>query len=267
MRPQFVRVVAAVALVAVLVAGCGGDGESTAPTTTIPPEPEPTVVSQPSSTVPITVSTAPGRPRMPTTMPVDISGGAARISGTVVGPNGPVPSANIRVERFLGTQVSTLNVTATAAGLFNLPSVRGGSYRMKAWRAPDLVMLQPEAFFLGADEQKTLDLRLTAVGPANVQTAVDPSPIPKEDPFNIVVTVYSGAVTPDGAFQGTTRNGIPVQIQLKSAVGLQGPDRAVTDAAGKATFRVKCVAPGQATADVVLDANTRLPLTLPNCPS
>jgi len=255
----------------VMVGGVLVTMDSAAPpvgTTTIPPQPETSVAADPptSSTVPITASTAPGRPRTVTTLPSDISGGVARISGTVVGPAGPVPNALIRVERLLGANVAVLNVTATATGAYSLPSVRGGSYRIKAWRVPDLVMLQPEAFFLGADEQKPLDLRLTAVTDTNVQTVVEPSSIPKEDPFNIVVTVYAGAVTAEGNIQGTTRNGVAVQIALRTNLGLQGPDRGVTDTNGKFTFRVRCVAPGPAEADAVFP-NLRLPLNLPNCPA
>ncbi|MGH9226856.1 MAG: carboxypeptidase-like regulatory domain-containing protein [Acidimicrobiales bacterium] len=201
-----------------------------------------------------------------TTLPADISGGAARISGAVVGPAGPVPNANIRVERLLGTQVSTLNVISTATGQYNLPSVRGGHYRVRAWRPPDLLMLQPEAFFLAADEQKALDLRLAAAGETNIQTAVEPSPIPKEEPFNIVVTVYSGSVTSEGALQGTTRNGLAVLLALRTNLGLQGPDRGTTDATGKVVFRVRCGGAGPAGADAVF-GTLALPLRLPDCPA
>ena len=249
------------------LAACGSDQGATPATTTLAPEPEPTVAVGPSSTVPVTASTAPGRPRTVTTLPADISGGLARIAGTVVGPQGPVPGANIRVERLTGTEVSVLNITATSNGAYNIPSVRGGHYRLRAWRAPDLLMTQPEAFFLAADEQKSLELRLTNASDLNLQVVTDPPPpLPKEELFNIVVTVYAGKVSSEGLLEGTTRNGLALQFAVGQNLGLQGADRGTTDASGKATFRVKCIGAGPTGADVIV-GTTRIPLTLPTCPS
>lgn len=252
-------------LTAAAVTACGSGERATPATTTLPDEVVDTSAPAPSTTVPITVTTVPGRPRTVTTLPVDISGGQARISGTVVGPGGIVPNAVIRVERLLGAEVSTLTVTSTASGSFSLPSVRGGHYRMRAWRVPDLLMLQPEAFFLAAEEQKYLDLRLIGVGELNLRVATDPAVLPREAPFSIVITAYTGEVTPDGTLQGTSRNGLAVQFVVGQNLGLQGPDKGTTDAVGMATFRAKCTGAGPAAADVIAGA-VRLALALPDCP-
>jgi hypothetical protein len=227
---------------------------------------EPTTTTEVATTTTTTTTTTiPGRPRTDPTVPAEIGGGTARISGTVVGPAGAVANATVRVERFVGDQVTALSVTTAAGGQFNVPSVRGGNYRLKAWRAPDLILLQPEALFLGAEEAKTVELRVANVSDLNVQAAAEPVPLPREEPFTVTVTLYSGVVAADGTLSGTSRPQVNVQLVPSAAFGVEGSDRAVTDAAGRASFRARCTTPGTPRADVVIGA-VRLPIALPNCP-
>jgi hypothetical protein len=121
-------------------------------------------------------------------------------------------------------------------------------------------------FFLAADENKSLDLRVVKVGDVNVQTTVDPAPLPPEDPFTIVLLVYAGSVSDQGALQAIPRPSVQLQIVLGAGLALQGADRTLTDSGGRASFHARCVGRGQQGADVVVAAATRLPLTLPPCP-
>ncbi|MFN2502720.1 MAG: carboxypeptidase regulatory-like domain-containing protein [Acidimicrobiales bacterium] len=248
----------------VVAAACSGGG-STPPTTV--PAPVETTVPVPTTLAPTTVpTTIPGPPRTTMAIPVDISPGSARITGTVVGPAGPVAGAVVRIERLVGAEVATADVSA-ANGSFSLPSVRGGRYRVRAWKQPDLVQSEPEVFFLAADEAKNVELSVTQVSAVTVQASVDPDPLPPADSFVIGVFVYAGSVSDQGTVQAAPRAGQEVQIVL--GAGLIGfpPDRAVTDAGGRANFRARCRTPGPQAAELVVGAANRVPVPLPDCRS
>ncbi|MFP5316898.1 MAG: carboxypeptidase-like regulatory domain-containing protein [Acidimicrobiia bacterium] len=255
---------AAVLALILVAAACGsGDDDTTAPTTTqvVETTVEPsTTTAAPTSTV----TTMPGRPRQTTTIPTDLGPGTARIQGSVSGPQGLVPGATVRVERLVGDDVASIDVVA-ADGRFTVPSIRGGSYRVRAWKAPELALTTPEVFFLAADEAKTVDLRLARVTDVSVQVDLDVERLPPSDPFTVTVTVYSGAVSDQGTVQGVSRPGLPVQVAVGAGLSLLSADRATTDASGRASFRMRCTAPGPVAADAVVDSS-RISLGLPNCP-
>jgi hypothetical protein len=253
----------AVVLLVLGAEGCRGSGGDRAGPTTAP-APEITAETSPP-TAGSTTTTRPSPPRTTTTLPLDLAPGSARISGTVVGPQGPVAGATVRVERLLGTQVASTDVGA-GSGSFNLPGIRGGRYRVRAWKTPDLVQTEPEVFFLAADEVKTIELRVTPVSDISVQATVEPDALPRDEPFTINVFVYAGVVGDQGTVQAYARANVPVQIVLGPGLGLQSPDRATTDSGGNATFRAVCRQPGQQTADVIVGPSARLPLGLPACP-
>src|SRR5438067_11007718 len=64
-----------------------------------------------------------------TTTSIPLGPGGASISGTVNGPNGPVPGATVHVERLVGDGVGATDVASNAAGQFLVPNVLGGRYR------------------------------------------------------------------------------------------------------------------------------------------
>lgn len=257
------RPAAVLALILLAVACGGGDDDTTTPTTT--QVVETTVESTTSSLGPTTtVTTMPGRPRQTTTIPTDLAPGSARILGSVVGPQGLVTGATVRIERLVQDAVASIDVVA-ADGRFTLPSIRGGSYRVRAWKAPDLAMTSPEVFFLAADEVKTVELRLNRVTDVSVRVDLDVERLPPTDPFTVTIQVYSGAVSDQGALQGVSRPGIPVQVAVGAGLSLQSADRATTDASGRASFRLRCTAPGPTAADAVVDSS-RISLGLPACP-
>ena len=225
--------------------------------------PPPVTEAPTTSAAPTTITTVAGPPRATTTIPLDISPGDARITGTVVGPQGPVPGATVRLERLVGPEPATVEANAPS-GSFTFASIRGGRYRISAWRAPDLLQTQPDAFFLAADETKTIDLRVTTIGDLNAQATVEPNPPPADEPFSITVFVFAGSVSDQGVLQASPRPGQEVQIALGPSLGLASADRAVTDGGGRATFRARCRASGPAAADLVV-VTARLPLALPAC--
>ena len=258
------RLLGLLALFVLLAAACDSGSESAGPTTapsTVPPPTEP-VTTAPEVTT--TTTTVPGPPRSTTTLSTEISPGSARISGTVLGPQGPVAGALVRVERLVGDQVAAVEVNA-ANGSFTLPSVRGGRYLVRAWKQPDLYQPSAEGFFLAADEEKSVELRMTKVSDVNVQTTVEPNPPPRDEPFSITIFLYAGSVNGEGVLQANPRAGQDVEVVLGPGLGLNSTNRARTDGGGKATFSARCRTPGPQTGELRISAEIRLPLALPEC--
>lgn len=237
-------------------AACSGSGGAPKPTTTVP---------APSSSTSFTIVTAPGNPRSTTTVPAEISPGEATLVGTVAGPDGPVPEATVRVERLTGDEVASVEVRA-ANGSWSLPSVRGGRYRVRAWRAPDMAQLEPEVFFLGATETKQISLMVIRFGEVSVTAATDPAPLPVGQPGALVTTVLTGAVDSQGVVRANPRPGLPVQLVPGPGLALESIDKQVTDGEGNNGWRVRCLAPGPPSVGLLL-GNVRYPLTVAACSS
>lgn len=246
-----------------LAASCSGKSPSSGPGGSTTTAVEDTVAPA-RSTTPTTFTTIPGRPRTTLAEPTDMVGGAARIGGNVVGLQGNVAGATVRVERLVNDQVATMDVNALN-GSFSLTGIRGGAYRVRAWKQPDLLLLEPATFFLGADEARTFDLKLDKVSDVNVRTTLDPAAPPAQDPYTVTVLLYAGAVGSDGTLQAIPRPQTPTQIVVGTGLTVVGSDRATTDLSGRATYRVRCLAPGPVTADLLV-STFRLNLGLPDCP-
>ncbi len=253
------RALLLLAVLTLLATGCR-DSEPAPPPSTLPPE---TTTTVPATTTTVIV-TVPGRPRMTTTIPVQVQGGGASISGTVTGPQGLVERATVRVERLVGSEVATTDLNATS-GRFAINNVFGGHYRLRAWNEPDLVQLEPEVFFLAADEVKTLDLKVIRVSDLSVETTTDPNPPPANDVFTATVFIYAGTVRDEGLLQAIPRASLPVLLMPGPGLTLQSPSTATTDGGGRAAFRLRCTAAGASTADLIV-ANTPVRLDLPPCP-
>lgn len=242
------RTVPLLLMVAVLTVavGCTGsdDPGSAAPvpvtleeTTTVPPS------TTTSSTVSSTTTTT-GPPRTTTTTIVAIGPGDATIGGTVTGPQGPVDGATVRVERLVGRAVATQDVTTSAGGLWQLASVLGGSYRVWAFKPPDLARSPVESFFLAANERRTIDFNLPAAGGEKITAVVSPGPPRVGQPATITITVGIGRVDDQGRPSITPRPGVPLSLVGGPGIVVEPPPMVVTDGNGSASWRFRCSVEG-----------------------
>ena len=229
------------ALVALVTAGCtGGDDADTAAPTTVAPT---TTVASTTSTVRSTTTTT-GVPRTTTTTIVTLGPGDATIGGTVSGPAGPVDGATVRVERLVGRSVATADVTTSAGGLWQMASILGGSYRVRAFKPPDLAQSPVEAFFLAATERKTIDFKLPAAGGEKITAVVNPNPPRVDQPATITITVGIGRVDDQGRPAITPRPGVPLTRAGGPGVVVESTPAVVTDGSGSASWRFRCTAEG-----------------------
>ncbi|HUQ64364.1 MAG TPA: hypothetical protein VM121_11465 [Acidimicrobiales bacterium] len=253
MSRQAGRAVAATAVL-LAVACSGGSTEKPEPTTTPPP---------PSSSTSFTVITAPGNPRTTTTIPTELSPGEATLNGTVGGPDGPVPDAIVRVERLTGDEEVSVDIRAVNGG-WQLPAIRGGRYRVRAWRAPDMAQLEPEIFFLGSTETRQVNLLVTRFGEVSVTVGTEPAPLPVGQPAVLVTQVVTGAVDAQGVVRANPRPGLPVQLVPAGGLTLESQDRGLTDSEGNSAWRVRCLAPGPPSV-ALLVGNVRYSVIVPAC--
>src|SRR4051794_13073442 len=130
--PRRTALVVVLLTVAAIVAACskssGYDFPAHPPSTN--PE-ESTTVPDYSS---VKLAAVPGR----TTTTVDNSPGQASMAGLVLAPDGAVPGATVHVERLVGDTVLAIDVATNPDGTWRLDNIKGGRYRLRAWRAPDL---------------------------------------------------------------------------------------------------------------------------------
>lgn len=234
-----------------------------------PLPPPPSTVAPPSTTIaPDFSEVALARVRgATTTTTIALGPGEATLKGTVTAPDGPVGSALVRVERLVGGAVAAVEVATQADGTWSSPAIKGGAFRVRAWRAPDLALVQPAFIFIGAKETFPLDLKLERYAGPFATAAVAPNPPVVGAPVNLAVQLSQRSVDDRGFVTGVPLVGTPVQLASSTggwAVASANP--ALTDANGRARWVVRCGAVGAHPLSVSLGgAVAPLPLVLPSC--
>lgn len=250
--------------VALLLAGCGGGDEDrgSLPAATPTTEPPPSTSAVAPTTM-RTVTTVRGAPRTVTTLPTSLGPGAASLSGTVTGPEGPVEGAVVRVERLAGNATAGTDVRTDSGGAWRLDGILGGAYRVRASRPPDLGQPNPEAFFLRADEQRSVAITLVRSGQASLTARVDPNPPRVLQPAVIVVTVGTVRLG-EGGLVTAPSPAARLQLTLADGITLETPGPQLTDGDGRAVWRFRCLTPGVFAASLVV-GNGITRFDLPAC--
>lgn len=203
-------------VVAVFLGACGAPDSgllpppsSTSSTSTVP-------VTQPVDRSLIRLEAFPGATT--TTLPIEV--GKSTLRGTVLGPEGAVPGAVVRLQRLVGDAVQSRDVAADAAGTFVVANVPGGRYRIRAFLAPRLAMTQPEIFFLTDGDERTVDLRTEVYEGVAVKASTTPgSPIVGQG-VNIAVRVANRTVEPDGIGREVPIAGVGVRLRTSGLTSL-----------------------------------------------
>ena len=200
-----------------------------------------------------------------TTSSIDNGPGRATLAGTVVGPDGGVGAATVRVERLVGDGVVRTDVVTAADGTWTLPRIKGGRYRVRAFRAPDMAQTRTEIFLLEGDEERRLDLRVEAFGALSVTRAIAPNPPMVGEPANLVVRAVRRTVDVDGVVRAQPLVGVTVELFGAGSWSLGSPNPATTDGRGNASFRLTCRSDGDNPLSVLVDGTSSSPLDLPAC--
>jgi len=190
--------------------------------------------------------------------------GEARLSGTVVGPGGPVAGANVHVERLVGDAAASADVTAAPDGGWSLPGVLGGRYRVRAWRAPDMALLEPQVFFVEATEARQVSLVVQRFGDTSSASDVAPDPPTVDQPTNLAFRVFRRVVDGGGTVRSAPLVGVPAELGGPGQWSIVSPNPLVTNASGGAEWSLVCLAPGAQPLTVTIGEQV-LPLTPPRC--
>lgn len=256
------------AVVLVLVAAVAGTGACSSGD---PFEPLP---------VPSSVSTVPTT----TTLPIDYSGvqlapvqgtttttavvvgpGPATVAGRLDGPDGPVEGATVRLERLVGDDAASLELLTAPDGTWRAVDLLGGRYRIRAWRQPDLAVVDAVLVFVPGTGTTEVPLRADTFAGAVVDVAVAPDPPFVGELTNVVVRVAERAVDDQGVVRPVPRTGILVNLGTASGWEAQSPLSATTDDAGRATFTMVCSAPGAHGLIATIAPDQIVPLSPPEC--
>lgn len=180
-----------------------------------------------------------------TTTTVAIGPGKATLTGTVVGPQGPVGGATVEADRIVGFSVATKRAITAADGSWSLPSILGGRYRVRAWQTPSLAMTDPQIFFLGGNQSMPVGLQVQSFAGQTATSAGNPQSAGVGGTITVVVAVSSQSVDDNGVVSYRPAPGVSVELTGSGNVSF-GADPVTTDGSGNANFTVTCLTAGSA---------------------
>jgi hypothetical protein len=242
-----------------VLAACGVDGD-------VDPLPEP-----PSGVAASTTTTPPDYSGVPlagvhgqTTTTIGLAPGRAHLGGTVTGPDGPVPGATVRVQRLVGDSLVTTDVVSRANGTWRLDQIKGGRYRVRSWRTPDLTQGPPQVFFLEGSEDKAVNLVVERKHGTLVSAGMAPVPPFVGQTTSLVVGLRARTVDGLGVVRSIPLANVEVTLAVFGDWRLLSANPVITDPGGRARWQLSCRSIGPQGLAVVVGPET-FPLRLPGC--
>ena len=257
----------AVVLALVLAAGAGcssNDGQEL-------PAPNPS--STTTTTLPVDfseVALAPVPPGNPPPVTRPPGPGRASIAGRVVDTSGtPVAQAMVRAAYYLDpAKPEVIEGLSGPDGTYRFDKLYGGRWRIRAWLTPVLATFEQPAFFLGATEQKALDLKVKAVNDMDVTSTMAPDPPLVGWLAEVAVLVVTQTVDVEGRVARTPAVGVPVTLHGDGSYSLSSPDSQLTDADGTVRWTVSCGSEGVHNLNVAVATTAgprEFPVVSPSC--
>jgi hypothetical protein len=245
-----------------IVAACTGVANLHIPT---PPSTAPTDPSAPTTGVPnLSAVNLPPLGSVPPTTVV-FTPGTASLSGIVTGPSGVVGGATVLVERLVGDSVGGKVVPTAADGTWKLPSILGGRYRVRAWRAPDLALTTPQILLLGGKDNQNLTLTLMAYNGQSLTASLTPSPPQVGQVTTLVIQATQQTVGGDGVVRGAPLPGANVFVFAAGNVVLAGTNPGTTDGGGRMALSLGCSSLGPVGLSASVNGLTTFPLSVADC--
>ena len=180
----------------------------------------------------------PGRAPVPT-----IDGGSARLQGTVVGPDGPVDGAVVRVERHTAGGVATVDVTTDADGEWRLGRVAGGRYRVRAWLPGALTMGRSEVRWVADEQRAPFEFSLWGIDPSPRFELVTGGPLYEGGTGMVALVLGWRSIDEDGLVVTNPWVGAGVMVETTAQVEVLSPQPVPTDGSGTAWVELRCIAP------------------------
>lgn len=142
--------------------------------------------------------------------------------------------------------------------------ILGGRYRVRAWRSPDLALTTPQILFLEGGQNKQLTLQLSRYAGISVGAVSSPDPPILDAAVNVTAVVTGLSVDPDGVVKSVPAAGLPVVLSAGAGFSFNGGPT-TTNAQGRATFQLTCVALGQGFLEITVNAAETFSLPVKPC--
>lgn len=255
-----------VGVLALVAGACSGSTpQAAAPTTAAAPETTVTLPPTTPTTVRATTTSSTLKPTTTTSTMLGLGTGDASIGGTVSGPAGPVDGAIVRVERVVGKLVATTDITTSGGGLWQLGSILGGSYRVRALKPPDFGQSSVEAFFLAANERRIIDLKMPAAGVERITATVNPNPPRIDQQATVTVQMGTSRIDDQGRVVLVPRPGVVLLLTPAPGIFLDSNPQAVTDGNGSAAWVIRCAVEGAKALTLTVANAAATTINLPPC--
>jgi hypothetical protein len=246
------------AAIVALLAACSGSHSKA-----LPPAP---VVDETTTTQPDYTKVGLGGVNGRTTTTIDNRPGSANLSGAVAaGLDGPVGAATVRIQRLVGDAVVQTDLSTNPDGTWSLPNVQGGRYRIRAWRAPDLALVDPVVLFIGATETRSVPISVGRFTGVSAAASIAPNPPPLDDPANLVVQARTQSVDADGGVRVTPIRGATLQLSGSGAWSASPTGAVTADGQGVGRWQVRCTSAGPQPLSVTVNGTDSFPLNLGAC--
>lgn len=180
---------------------------------------------------------------------VATSGGKGKISGTVVGPDGPQQGALVRIERHTSDGIGVLQMATDLDGRWSFEELPGGRYRARAWVPGLMTTGRSEVTFLPDEGSAEFAFSLWGVDPAPSFEFVDGGQIYQGGTGTVAVVVTRRSVDLDGVVVTVPVPSAAVSIELSPTMSLVSSPVQFTDPQGSARFVLGCPAQGLSDTD------------------
>jgi len=177
-------------------------------------------------------------------VPIPVRGGTSSVTGTVTGPDGAVGGATVLIERFVGVQSGSIMVAADGAGRFGASGLLGGRYRVRAWLQPALAAMQSATGFVAEGDNLNVPITVERHDALTLQVASAVGSMSVGVPAGVNALVTQQSVDANGIVQDAPVAGVSLVLVGSAGLGVEQPNPAVTNAAGRASWSVVCAAPG-----------------------
>lgn len=242
-------------------------GIASAPESNLLPPPsstsstEPSPVAVPPDFSQVVLPAFPGE----TTTTVPLSEGDAVIRGVVTGPEGAVPGAVVKIERLVGSAVQRLDVGTDENGGFIVSGVPGGRFRVRAYQAPRLTMVEPEIFFLEDGGDRELRLATEVYEGLSIRAGTTPAAPIVGQAVSLAVRITARTVDPEGIAREVALPNVPVRVRTTGWTETDEPV-GLTDGNGIVVFQFSCDEVTNVTASAVVgEQQETVPFEVPPC--
>jgi hypothetical protein len=200
-----------------------------------------------------------------TTTSVALGPGPMTIVGRIDGPDGSsVAGAVVQLERVVGDGSASTRVPTAPDGTWNLENVLGGRYRIRAWKAPDLVS-RTQVIFIESAPQRVVEVALEEVGGIRVDAAVAPDPPIVDEQVNLKVRVAERSVDRDGLVTDVPVSRVSVTLEGSGDWDVDSSNPSTTGSDGSAIFRLTCERAGTQPLFAALSGGDSYALSISAC--